>query len=439
VTPSTPAPFIRRGLQVTAVAIVTIVVGIGLWWAADQIRPLPPKTVVMTTGPEGSSFHELGKQYRAILATAGIDLQLRTSEGGITNLERLQDSASGVDVGFLEGGLTDGARSTGLASLGTVMIDPLWIFYRPASVNATGYLSDFTKARFSVGPVGSGSRALTLILVQRAGIDTDSALLRSLPPDSAADALIGGDIDAAAILTGWDAPAVQRLLAAPGIALLPLKRVEAYAALYPYLEKVVLPEGIGDLATDNPPADVPLLADKSSLIIRRTMHPAIQHVLLDAAEQIQARPGVFNAAGQFPAPEAIDLALSAEARHYYKSGRPFLQQHLPFWLAAVVERLLILLLPLLGIVVPLARLAPMLVGAVVRRQVFGLYGELKVLEKELRVLGSAAPSREFIERLDRLDQRAHAMRLPASYMPMLYTLRHHITLVRAQLAGAPPG
>jgi hypothetical protein len=149
-----------------------------------------------------------------------------------------------------------------------------------------------------------------------------------------------------------------------------------------------------------------MLADKSSLVIRVGLHPAIQHVLLDAAEQIHARPGVFSEAGQYPAPEAIDLALSAEARHYYESGRPFLQRHLPFW------------------------------AAVVRRRVFKLYTELRAMERELRAIGSGTPSRDFLERLDRLDPRAHGMRVPMSFMPMLYTLRHHITLVRAQLQDA---
>lgn len=434
----TPPPTfpLRRGLQRSALALATLVVGAGLWWAADQVRPLPPRHLVMTTGPEGSSYHELGKQYQAILATHGVTLELRPSAGDVENLRRLEDSASAVDVGFLQGGLTDPARSPGLSSLGTVMIQPLWIFYRPGAVAVTGYLSDFRRSRFSVGPVGSGTRNLTMMLIERAGIDTDSALLRGLTPDSAAEALTSGQLDGAAILTGWDADAVQRLLAAPGVELLPLKRVEAYAALYPFLERVVLPEGIGDLATDNPPADVPLLADKSSLVIRRGLHPAIQHLLLDAAEQIQARPGVFHVAGQFPAPEAIDFALSAEARHYYKSGRPFLQQHLPFWMAAVVERMLLLLLPLLGIILPLARLAPLIVAAVVRRRVFGLYAELKALEQEVRTLSTGAPPQAFVDRLDRLDHRAHAMRLPASYMPMIYTLRHHITLVREQVKAA---
>ena len=112
-----------------------------------------------------------------------------------------------------------------------------------------------------------------------------------------------------------------------------------------------------------------------------------------------AGPGVFNAAGQFPAPQATDLALSAEARHYYKSGRPYLQRHLPFWLAAFVERVLILLLPLLGVMVPLVRLAPSLYAWRIRRRILGLYTELRLLEQEVNARNAGTPPEELAGRL----------------------------------------
>ena len=387
----------------------------------------------MTTGGEGSAYHELGKQYQELLATNGVTVELRPSAGDVENLDRLRDPGSGVDIGFVQGGLTSGRESPGLSSLGALLYQPVWIFYRGRPRIGGGFLEEFHSLRVSIGPPLSGTRALTTMLLARAGIDTDSALLLGLSPEESAAQLIGGQIDAAVILTGWEAPAVQQLLTAPGISLLALRRVDAYVALYPYLEKVVLPEGAGDLATDNPPADIALVADKSSLIVRRTLHPAIQHLLLDAAEQIQGRPGVFNAAGQFPAPEAIDLALSAEARHYYKSGRPYLQRHLPFWLAAFVERVLILLLPLLGVMVPLVRLAPSLYAWRIRRRILGLYTELRLLEQEVNARNAATPPEGLTGRLDRLDRRAHDMKLPVAYSPMLYTLRDHIIQVRRRL------
>ena len=211
--------------------------------------------------------------------------------------------------------------------------------------------------------------------------------------------------------------------------------MDAYAALFPYLEKLVLPEGTGDLALDNPPADVPLLAVKSSLVIRRDLHPAIQYLLLDAAEQIHGHPSVFDDAGQFPAAEAIDLPLSAEARQFYKSGRPLAQRYLPFWLAALVERLLVLLVPLLGVMYPLVRLAPSVYAWNIRRRIFGLYSELRVLELAVGAGNMTPVSAEVVGRLDSLEQRAHKLQLPVAYSPMLYTLRDHITLVRRRVEG----
>ena len=157
----------------------------------------------------------------------------------------------------------------------------------------------------------------------------------------AAEKLIAGDIDAAFIVTAWDSPVVQRLINAEGIELASFPRADAYVALYPFLNKLMLPAGVVDLVDSRPPADIVLLAPKASLAVRADLHPAIQYLLLDAAVQIHSQPGIFQKAGQFPAAESIDLPLSDEAQRFYKSGRPFLQHYLPFWIATFVERVLV--------------------------------------------------------------------------------------------------
>ena len=427
-------PYRRAGF-ITAVIVTTVILGALLWWGLNRISPLPPSHIVMTTGAPGSAYEDLGKQYRDILAKEGITVELRPSEGDVENLDRLRDQGSGVEFGFLQGGLTSKAESPGLSSLGTVIVQPLWFFYRGRGKTPAGMLQEFKGLRLSIGPRLSGTRALSAQLLARAGVDTADANIRALNPDEAAAELIDGRIDAAVILTGWDAPAVQRLLSTPGISLLPLKRVDAFVALYPFLDKVVLPEGAGDMITDNPPTDVALLADKSSLIIQDNLHPAIQYLLLYAAEEIHGRPGIFSPAGKFPANESIDLPVSRFARQFYKSGRPFLQRYMPFWLAGIVERAAILLVPLLGIMVPLVRMAPAIYGWRIRRRILGVYAELRSLEQEVDVRGAAPVTRELAARLEQLEKRAHEVKLPAAYAPMLYTLRDHLVLVRKRLEG----
>ncbi len=134
-----------------------------------------------------------------------------------------------------------------------------------------------------------------------------------------------------------------------------------------------------------------------------------------------------------PAPEAIDLPLSNYARQFYKTGAPFLQRNLPFWLAVLVQQALVLLLPVVGLLYPLLRVTPGLFYVDLQsRRVYGLYSELRVLERELASEGSAEHHKDFIERLDKLEDRASDLWVPPSLRSHLYDLRLHIRLVREE-------
>ena len=179
-------------------------------------------------------------------------------------------------------------------------------------------------------------------------------------------------------------PRVQQLLLAPGIELMGFKRADAYVALYPRFSKLVLPQGVADLGANRPPADVPLIASKASLVVRRDLHAALQYLLIQAAIEVHGRPGIFQRADEFPAPEAIDLPLSDEASHLYKSGPSILQRKLPFWLAELLQRLAIVILPLAGILYPLWSLLPGLYRRHMENRIYRIYGELEFIEGALR-------------------------------------------------------
>jgi hypothetical protein len=229
---------------------------------------------------------------------------------------------------------------------------------------------------------------------------------------------------------------VQTLARAPEIRLLGFPRADAYVALFPFLNKLVLPRGVADLAMDRPPQDTPLIATKASLAIRNELHPALQFLLLRAATEVNSRPGMFQRAGEFPAPEQIDLPLSSEARRFYHSGPNLLQRTLPFWLAEFVQRMLILLVPIVGILYPLWSLAPKLYFWMNRRRLYPMYRELKLIERELHA--GPVPARDaLIARLDELDRRARDLTMPGPLNENAFSLRSYILSLRNRLQAPP--
>jgi TRAP-type uncharacterized transport system substrate-binding protein len=390
------------------------------------VATLPPRTVVMATGAEGGANHALGLRYREILAKSGVRLRLLPTAGGLENLARLRDPASGVSAAFVQGGTTTKVQSPDLESLGTLFYEPLWLFRR-SEIDPN--IQALRGKKVSIGPEGSAGRALALEVLKR--IKADSIELFDFTPQVAAEKLVAGEIDAAFMVTGWESPVVQRLITSPGVEIASVPRADAYVALYPFLSKLLLPAGVANLSENRPPADVVLLAPKASLAVRDDVHPAIQHLLLEAAMQIHSQPGIFQKAGQLPAAESMDLPLSSEAQRFYKNGRPYLQEYLPFWIATLLEKIIVVFLPLIAVVYPIFKLLPQLYD-------WRLYDEMKSIESEIES-GSGGIGRDAINaKLDQLGLRANQLRLPTTYASALYTLRSHMNLVRARLADRTP-
>ena len=419
----------RRYLVVGLIAVVVLTVA-AMWLTFALLRPTPPRSIGMATDPEGSISAELGKRYQEILARNGIEVRLVPSVGAVENVARLRDPKSGISVSIIPSGITNQKQSPDLVSLGTLFYEPLWFFYRGRIETYKGLHG----LRIAVGPEGSGTHALSLEFLARVGIiDKSSAELLPLTSAAAAEKLLHGEINAAGMLAAWESPVVRQLLSADDITLANIARADAFVALYPFLSKVVLPAGVGDMVKNRPPADVTLVAPKASLVVREDLHPAIQYLLLEAATEIHSGPGMFRKAGQFPAPESIDLPLSSYAHQFYKAGPPFLQRHLPFWLAVFAQQLLVLLIPVIAVLYPLLRFLPALYGWGMRRRVFRLYNELKRVEDQVISLDAQDNAADLLARLDRLEERASRFRLPVSFRPLLYALRLHISLVRQRL------
>jgi TRAP-type uncharacterized transport system substrate-binding protein len=422
--------FLRNNWPAITIAVTAAAIGCA---AVVLLSNPPPHRIVMATGPEGGSYYEDGKRYRAALAKAGVDVQLVPTAGSVETATLLRDARSGVSVGLIQGGVIGAGNASGLESLGTVAYEPLWWFSR-RELQGVG-VEILRGRKIAIGPEGSGTRALSLELIKRTGLERQVGAWLPLGPREAAEKLMAGEIDAALMMNSWDSPVVQELLADERVALSGFPRADAFVALYPFLNKVIVPRGVTDLARDQPPADVALIATKTNLVVREDLHPAIQYLLLNAATEIHSGPSIFNRANAFPAAEAIDIPLSNEAVRFYKSGLPFLHDYFPFWMAALIGKLIILLIPILGVLYPMMRFLPRLYDWAMRSKVLRMYGELRLLEDEMaNARNTGRDTREMTARLDRLEGQANQLKVPVAYASMLYMLRNHIDLVREGLS-----
>ena len=218
------------------------------------------------------------------------------------------------------------------------------------------------------------------------------------------------------------------------VQLVSFSHAEAYTRHFPHLAAIVLPKGGIDLKLDIPPQDVRLVATTADLVVRDDLHPAVVGLLAEAAAEVHGRPGLFQRAHEFPSSVDVDFPMSADAARYFKSGAPFLQRYLPFWAANFVDRMIVLLVPIIALVIPLFRLLPALYHWRIRSRIYRQYGELKFLEDEVINQPAADKVRDYLARLDSIEDRVNKLRIPLAYHEQMYTLRGHIDLVRAYIA-----
>lgn len=419
-----------RDLFVTAWWIF-LIVGIGFAVAYQFVQPAPPTKIVITTGGESGAYYQFAQRYAAILARSGVRLEIRTSAGSLENLAHLRNDEA--QIGFVQGGVLapkedlDAEDDSGLLSLGSVFYEPVWVFYR--GEKRLERLTELRGKRIAIGQEGSGIRQLAKTLLDANEIPVNGNLL-PLSGLLAAEELQQGRIDAAFIIAAESAPVVQVLLRSPGIKVMSFAQANAYQRRFPYLTRLTLPQGVADLVRDFPPEDIKVLAPTANLIIRDDLHPALQTLLLQAASEVHGKSGFFQSAGEFPAYMDQMLPLSPEAARYLRSGPPFLQRYLPFWLAVLIDRLIVLLLPIVALLIPLLRIAPALYTWRVRSKVFRSYGELKFLEDDLKHHYDPARLAEYRSRLDALDEEASQLHVPLGFTDLVYTLREHVNLVR---------
>lgn len=312
--------------------------------------------------------------------------------------------------------------------------EPFWVFYR--GDGTLGRIGDLKGKRIAIGPEGSGTRVLALGLLKANGLADGAAVLSPLTNAAAADALGKGDLDVVFLAMATESPLIKRLLTSPDIKVMSLSQADAYAKLYPFLSKLTLPQGVIDLVGNVPATDVHLLGPDAALVVRDDLHPAIVELLAEAAQTIHGGPGLFQKAGDFPTRVDPEFEMASEAERLYKQGPGFLRRYLPFWLANQAQRLFVMLVPILGIILPLSRIVPAAFRWRVRQRILTWYTALKNLERRIASASADESHPEFTDELNRIEGAVRKLPVPVGFAEQLYNLRSHIALVRNQIAAA---
>jgi len=414
------------------ILITAIVISAAIW----IVRPAPPDTITIAGGPDGSTFRVTAEKYGKILARKGVKLRILKSGGSLDNLRMLSNPKVQVDVGFVQGGVSKGMNLESLVSLGSVFHEPLALFYR--ADGPVELISALAAKRLAIGPEGSGTRVLALILLKANGIEPGGAsTLLDLGGQEAADALIGGKVDAAFLMGDSATPAMMRkLLWTPGVQMMNFSQAEAYTRRYPYLNKINIPMGAFDFGKNVPARDIELIAPTVELVARENLHPALSDLLIEAAREVHGRSTLMQHAGEFPSPQEREYRISDDARRYYSSGKSFFYRNLPFWLASLMDRLLVVVVPLIVLLIPGLKLAPALYSWRVRSRIYRWYGILIALERSLLAEPAPEERQALLKKLDEAEAGVNRMKVPLAYSEQYYVLRDHIMFVRNRYRGA---
>ena len=419
----------KEKLKIFGPAMVIVIVGFLV--AYQFVAPAPPRKIIIGTGSPKGAYFAFGKKYSELFEKEGISLEVKITAGSVENLKLLEADSGGVDIAFIQGGMGTLAKTENLVSLGSLYFEPLWIFHqKDLTLNR---LSDLKGLRIAVGAEGSGTKVLAMQLLQLNGINAKNTQLLLYDSQQAVEGLLNGEIDVAFFVTTHRSSYLRPLLKSKSITLMGLQRAEAYALRYHYLHVLKLPEGVIDFQDNIPSRDLTLVAPSTQLVARSDLHPALIELFLQTAEIVHEPGGGFERQGEFPAPKYLDFELSPEAKRFYRSGTPFLKRYLPFWVANFLNRMKIMLLPLVALLYPLFKLMPPIYRWRMRSRIYRWYSELEAVDLGMNKEDLAASLDEYLLMLDNLEEKVSNISVPLAFSRELYSLRVHIDMLREKL------
>ncbi|WP_377191359.1 TAXI family TRAP transporter solute-binding subunit [Ruegeria meonggei] len=389
----------------------------------------PPSRLVLAAGPAGGAYETVAQDYAAVLARDDIQLEILETAGSVENAGLLERGA--VDAAFLQGGIQMDI-SLGEA-VGAVFFEPIvFLVNEAATIPQNPAL--WSGLRINSGAPGSGTAAAFRDFERAVGLSEAANTHLHIPYADAAAALLDGQLDIAVYVAPIEAPYLKAAYEEQGLRVLDLVHAEAISRRLEYASVVTVPAGGMSLDPVLPPRPVDLVAIEARLVVRPDLHPALINRLTMAAIELHRTRGIITDPGVFPSLEGTGLTVSNTARQLILEGPSTWHNWLPYWIAAQINRVLLLLLPFFFIVVPMMRLVPLAYAYAMRWRVWQHYPEIREIELDLANNPDGNALREMQAHLSELDDRLAALRLPAAFRQGQYDARLHVELVQKRIA-----
>jgi TRAP transporter TAXI family solute receptor len=420
----------RRRLLIICMTVLLVVLG---WALVAALKPALQRTIVITTGADNGIYRGFADHYAPLLKRAGIALDIRSSSGSVENYERLTNPDSEYQVGFIQSGTTSPKETDQLQTIAAVSYEPIWVFYRGDTV--INKLAQLRGKKVAIGIPGSGLLHVSLVLLGYSGVTRDNTTLVEMDASNAYRGLESGQLDAAFFIGRPDA-SMQKTLLNSDLKLMSFAQAEALVQKFPSLSKVIYPRASTSIVNDLPREDVTLLAATALLVSKDTLHPALVYLLLDVAKTVHGGEDYFTPLGTFPNLNTEEFPISDESTRYFKSGRPFLQRYLPFWLASLIERRFLILLPFMALLVGLLQALPGMVETRIKKRLVVWYREIKSLEDETwkNTQPTLSEIAKWRDEIDSIDAHASEIRIPHRYFQDVYALKQAIGVVRDRIS-----
>lgn len=388
------------------------------------IRPSAPRAIRLYTEPAGSTNAAWGERFAALLRERGLEVELETILGPGERLHRVagaRGDAAALVLGGAEQLLGGPAAGETLTSLGTVLIEPLWIFAAPSIATEGEGARRLAELRVGSGPPESASGMFATEYFRDNGLDPAALVRLTTGQGQAADALLAnGELDAVLVAGLPGAPAVRSLLASPAARPLSFDRAAAYRVRHPWLLPVTVPQGLFDLGANRPPTDLQLLAVGMNVVVPKRMHPAAVKVMIEAAREA-VRGGTEQPLRMIaerldlPTPDHTTLPINPAAQAYYdrrdeQDVKYLVFRLLPYPIARWIDRWGIVLVALIASLLGVVKVLPALVKANFALRLNRAYRAMAEVEKSLATAG--ADRAALLARLDAIDRASLSLPVP---------------------------